>query len=344
MTRYQKLDELLSNRYHDHTLDDLTDGVNNHLVELGLRPVTRRCIEKDIHYMEYESQYLVDIERYDASFYNAEKDKTVIRMCLRYRDPSFSIYKKEMSDDEKYLLSQALELLGQFDGLPNLGALQQLQQGLDTEGHKQIVSFAKNPLGESSVFGELFTCISQKQVVRLHYYKFGEESVDLTVDLHPYLLKEYNRRWYLFAASVDNGKLLCFALDRVNSVEPLTSVKYIDYDGDINEWFEDIIGVTRYEGKPVEHIVFWVSNRSNSYVSTKPLHESQKMYKGAKDADMRQKYPTLEGGTFFSIDCIENYELIRELMSFGAELVVLEPESIRDVIRNKAFAMVAVYK
>lgn len=343
-TRYKILDELLSNRYHDRTLDDLTDDVNSRLEELGMKSVPRRCIEKDIHYLEYDGQYMVDIERYNVPYYNAERDKTVTRMCLRYRDSSFSIYKKEMSDDEKYLLSQALELLGQFDGLPNLEALQQLQKGLDTKEYKQIVSFTKNPLGESSVFGELFTCISQKQVVRLHYYKFGDESVDLTVDLHPYLLKEYNRRWYLFAAAVDNGKLLCFALDRVNRVEPLTSVKYIDYDGDINEWFEDIIGVTRYEGKPVEHIVFWVSDRSNSYVSTKPLHESQKMYKGAKDADMRNKYHTFEGGTFFSIDCIENYELIRELMSFGAELVVLEPSVIREVIRNKVCAMYAEYK
>ena len=43
----------------------------------------------------------------------------------------------------------------------------------------------------------------------------------------------------------------------------------------------------------------------------------------------RRQYPTLEGGAFFSIDCIENYELIRELTSFGADLVVLSPEEVR---------------
>lgn len=43
----------------------------------------------------------------------------------------------------------------------------------------------------------------------------------------------------------------------------------------------------------------------------------------------------LEGGSFFTIECIENYELIRELTSFGADLVVLSPEEVRrSVIRR----------
>ena len=40
----------------------------------------------------------------------------------------------------------------------------------------------------------------------------------------------------------------------------------------------------------------------------------------------------LRGGHFFSIECKENYELIRELTSFGKEVVVLSPIYIRDKI------------
>lgn len=35
-------------------------------------------------------------------------------------------------------------------------------------------------------------------------------------------------------------------------------------------------------------------------------------------------------GRFFSIDCKENYELIRELTSFGKELIVLSPKLIQE--------------
>ena len=34
MTRYKILDELLSNRYHNYSLDDLTEEVNKRLAEM----------------------------------------------------------------------------------------------------------------------------------------------------------------------------------------------------------------------------------------------------------------------------------------------------------------------
>lgn len=343
MTRYQILDELLSNRYHDYSIDDLTRIVNERLDEMGISPVTRRCIELDIHYLEYDGPYMAEIKRIDMPVYNPQKRKTVMMKSLKYVDPSYSIFKKEMSSDEKYLLSQALDLLGQFDGLPTFEALQQFKEGLRVGDHRQIVSFTKNPLENSSLFGELFIAISQKQVIRVHYHKFGEEDVDLTADLHPYFLKEYNRRWYVFGELVDEEMMICFALDRMNGFEPLTTMQYKEFEGDIDEWFEDIIGVTRYPGKPVEHIVFWVSDKSKSYVVTKPIHESQKMYKGEKEAAMRSRYPMLEGGMFFSIDCMENYELYSVMLSFGAELVVLEPVAVREELRRRVEKMMEVY-
>ena len=102
----------------------------------------------------------------------------------------------------------------------------------------------------------------------------------------------------------------------------------------MTERFEDIVGVTLYENRPVEHIVFWVSDRSKDYVITKPIHESQKSIKGELDNSLRLKYDNLRGGAFFSIDCIPNYELIRELSSYGKELLVLEPTTIQDEIFN----------
>ena len=51
----------------------------------------------------------------------------------------------------------------------------------------------------------------------------------------------------------------------------------------------------------------------------------------------------LKGGAFFSIECIENYELIRDLTSFGADLVVLFPSEIRFKIIVQIEAMRQVY-
>lgn len=343
MTRYQILDELLSNRYHDYSMGDLTDEVNRRLAEMNEEPVTRRCIELDINYLEYESPFMVEIERYSVPAYSAEKQKNYSKRCLRYADASYSIFKKKMTSDEEHLLAEALSLLGQFDGLPNFEALDNLRKGLGKASDRQIISFTKNLLEDSSLIGRLFTAISQQQVIEIAYHKFTEPDSELVLNLHPYLLKEYNHRWYLFAAAEEDGKFLCFALDRIEEVTPQPSHKYIPFDGDLEEYFDDIIGVTNYVDEPVQHIVFWTSNSSKDYVKTKPIHGSQRHYTGDKEAALRQQYPALQGGAFFSIDCKYNYELIRELCSFGNGLLVLSPESIQEKVLERISAMMKDY-
>ena len=345
MTRLKILDELLSSRYHNYSLDDLTEEVSNRLCDMDSKSngVVRRTIEKDIYYLENKGPFMVEIERYTVSGYNREKQKSFSKQCLRYASPSFSIFKKEMSDDEEYLLREALSMLGQFEGLPNLEALESLRLGLGVKKNdRKIISLAKNPLENSNILGELFTAISQKQVIELHYHKFQASNNILTINVHPYLLKEYNRRWYLFAAAESDEKFLCFALDRIDSVVPQPSHHYLEYEGDINEMFEDIIGVTINDG-PILQIVFWVSDKSKDYVETKPLHESQKHIKTDVEEKLRDEHPILAGGKFFQIDCIENYELIRELSSFGKELIVLQPSSIREKVAKRVADMNEMY-
>ena len=346
MTRYKILDELLSSRYHNYSLDDLTEEVSERLKEMypNTKGVVRRTIEKDINYLEYEGPFMVEIERYSAPGFSKERQKSYIKQCLRYSNPGFSIFKKALSDDEEYLLKEALSLLGQFEGLPNLEGLEGLRIELGVKNDdRRIISLAKNPLENSNILGELFTAISHRQVIELHYHRFKDADNILTVNVHPYLLKEYNRRWFLIAAAESDEKLLCFAIDRMDGVEPLPSHNYVNYDGDINERFEDIIGVTLNEG-PVQQIVFWVSDRSKDYVETKPLHESQRHIKAELADQFRNEHPVLEGGKFFRIDCIENYELIRELSSFGKDLVVVQPVEIRDKVVERAIEMTRIYE
>lgn len=344
VTRYYFLDQLLAQRYKDYSTEDLCRLVNEKLVEMEQDPVSLRSIQGDLHYLEHEDPFLAEIEHYQVDVPSRKNpNRTVKKNCLRYADPSFSIFKKEMTDDEKYLLSEALSLLGQFDGLPNLGGLDQLRKSLDVKLDRQIVSFTKNPKEGSTLFGELFTAISQKQVVELHYHKFETPKEERTVVLHPYLLKEYNHRWYLIAAADDTGKLLNFPLDRTDKVVPLTSHRYKEYDGNLNERFEDIIGVSLYEDRPLQQIVFWVSDHSKEYVSTKPLHESQHTISGEREAALRFKFPQLEGGRYFYIECIENYELRRELTAFGEDLIVLSPADIKQKVLDRINGMTARY-
>ena len=342
VTRYYILDKLLANRYHHYSTEDLLRLVNEELEEMNQEPVSRRTIELDLHYLEWEGPFVAEIEHYQVDDVSPRTNKTIKKSCHRYADPSFSIFTQKLTDDEKHLLGEAFTLLGQFDGLPNLEGLERLRKSLDVKTSRQIISFTKNPLVKSNLLGELFTAISQQIVVELNYHTFAEPDNVKQVVVHPYLLKEYNRRWYLFGAAENSGKLLNFSLDRIDKVVPLPAHQYVTCDEELSERFEDIIGVTLYDDRPLQTVVFWVSDFSKDFVATKPLHESQKNLHN--EEELRKQYPMLEGGAFFSIDCIENYELIRELCSFGKDLLVLSPDEIQQKVRDRVASQFQAYQ
>ena len=315
LIRYKHLDMLLSDRHHYYDINDLTEKVNDMLYEDGFKTVTRRCIEKDLVYLT-ERPFCAPIERTKRNGKN----------CVFYKNASFSIFKQEMSREERNLLREVLSTIGQFDGLDNFEWLEKFKIGLGYNRHRQIISFSNNPyLKNSNLLGTLFDYISNKVVIRLYYHTFNDTAIR-SIDFHPYLLKQYNDRWFILGAADSDKVILTFALDRIDKVEPLPEKKYFPCTEDLSERFEDIVGVTLYEDRPIEHIVFWVSDVSKGYVETKPLHGSQTPLRGEKEQELRAQYPNLKEGAFFSIDCICNYELIRELSSYGKDLLVLHSD------------------
>ena len=330
LSRIAFLDTLLAARHHYYNLDDLTEKCNERLEEIGVPTVTRRCIEKDIDFIE------------GASFGgNIDKGTINGKYCLRYADPSFSIFTKKLSDDEKNLLQEILSTIGQFEGLDDFEWIDDLKQRLDVEERPKIISFSNNPfLKNSNLLGLIFNYISHKNVVKICYSAFVKAKAG--IEFHPYLLKQYNDRWYLIGAADSDGKILTLALDRITNIEPVANKEFIEPDEDFAERFDDIVGVTIIDDKPLEHIVFWVSDVSKDYVESKPIHGSQKSI--TNDEDLRRQYPKLVGGRFFSIDCIPNYELIRELTSFGRELLVLKPEDVQNAVIERITSMMSMYE
>ena len=333
LIRYKYLDRLLSDYHHYYDIHDLTQKVNDMLYEDGFPEVTQRCIEKDLNTLEY-APFSAPIERYTKNG----------KRCIAYSKRSFSIFTKELSDEETNLLREVLNTIGQFNGLDNFKWLDNFKIALGLEDRRQIISFSNNPyLQNSNLLGTLFDYISNEVVIRLSYHTFSDETIRKIV-FHPYLLKQYNDRWFLLGAADSDMKILNFALDGIDKVESLPEKKYAECPNDLYERFEDIIGVTLYEDRLVEHILFWVSDASKYYIATKPIHESQKQYQGEEEQRLRIKYKKYEGGSFFSIDCIKNYELIRELCSFGPSLVVLSPDTIRDDIISRLKKQIVSYK
>ena len=343
MTRYALIDSMLANRHKAVSIQDITDFVNEHLPEFGIdEGVSKRCIEKDIEYLEWSSPFSVELERYsiDATTVN---DRVYKKRCLRYADPTFSIFKKKLTQDEKAVLESALTTLGSFDGLDNFEWLAELRKQLKVEERKPIISLSKNLVENSTLIASLFSAISNEQVVELTYRKFLD-STERKVIISPYLLKEYNRRWYIVGGAYDTNRVLNFALDRLVEIEFKTGYTFKPCETDLEERFEEIIGVTFNEEAPLTQILFWVSDAIKGYILTKPIHGSQIHIKGDRADKLHILYPQLQSGDFLTIECRENFELIRELTAWGDDLIVLTPVSLRDRIVDRINRMKTRYE
>lgn len=244
MIRYRILEELLSDQHHNYTLDDLTSEVSSRLSKLNPNSggITRRTIERDLFYLENEWPHQAEIERYSVPTGNDRDGRSAKKLCLRFADPTYSIFRNKFSNDEKHILKSLLSILSGFDGMKNLNleSLKKLQMTLESENcHRKIISFANKPIENSKLFGQLFTAISHKQVVRLKYHRTCETCELIhSVKAYPYMLKEYNLHWYLIA-SAENGDVICLRVEQIDKVVTLLHHTYSDYTGDLDRMIDD---------------------------------------------------------------------------------------------------------
>ncbi|MBQ6605247.1 MAG: WYL domain-containing protein, partial [Tidjanibacter sp.] len=213
--RYKILDALLSDRNRFYSVTELLEKVNEALTLDGMDYVSRRCIEKDLRALEC-APYNAPIKR--RIWHNG-------KMCIRYAEEGFSIFVKKLSEEEENLLAEVLNTIGQFDGLDTFEWLDSLKKRLDIKEHRRIIQFDSNPYFEGrNLIGSLFTAISNKQVLALKYHTFKDPQVREVV-VYPYLLKEYNNRWFLIVG-VEDGTILNFALDRIDDFKPMPHIDY----------------------------------------------------------------------------------------------------------------------
>ena len=351
--RYMILDQLLSDRNHYYTRKALYEAVQSALKRIDdTFTVSKRTIEMDLYDMEEIFGINIDTEK-------IVDGKHVI--C--YEDQTRSIFSKPLSDEEKKLLYEVLNTLGQFSGLDNFSWLEDLQARLndnqsfgkrDIDANvdtRKIISFSTNEdLRNKDYLAGLFSAISNRRVVTVEYLKFGQTK-NTMITLYPYLLKQYNDRWYLIGTPLGDKKhpfrsefLINLALDRIESYTEIADKEYLDYLGDIDAHFDDIIGVTYYENDEKETVMFAITDAEAPYIRTKKIHWTQEEYGHDAQIELHRQYPNLKGFTFFSITCIPNYELKRTLCGFGSKLVVLSPPIIANEICEELKAQLTLYE
>lgn len=350
--RYMFLDQLLSDRYNKYTCTDLLKKVNERLEFAGYPTIGGDKSDYERYIKSGKRVIQMDLQALQEAPFNMDIDgseKLYGSPVYRYADQTQSLFSKPLSHDEKRLLQEVINTLGQFAGLDSFEWLNDLQEKLNDKRAfgrgefanemkvpRKIISFSSNDYLEGKDYlGTLFTLISNKKVVDVAYTPFGEPP--RTIRLYPYLLKQYNDRWYLIGTPLATEEFpyrkdfyVNLALDRMNGVTAVDGVDYVDCDEHFEERYEDIVGITWIKEEEQVEIVLAVKDSYTGYVDTKPLHGTQIKFPVEKQKELHDKYGAFDGYSFYSINVKPNRELYNTIYRNGEDIILISPTGIRE--------------
>lgn len=322
LIRYKTIDKCLQNKYRQWTLDDLIEACSNALFEYEGKEsnISKRTIQLDIQMMRSEKLgYNAPIVVYDKKYY-------------KYEDEDFSITDIPLTETDINVLTETVSMLKQFKDFSLFSDVSDILQRLEDKIYaekshtKPVIHLDKNEKLKGLHFlDELYQAIVKKIVLKINYKSFKSKEAN-EFYFHPFILKEFNNRWFLVGkkGNKEEDRIITnLALDRIVSIDFDFSLDYHDSNFDADEYYKNVVGVTVNNGLDPRKIRIYVDAANAPYVITKPFHSSQRVIQENED-----------GSVIITLYLIINYELERLLLGFGNGVEIIKPAFLRNRIRN----------
>lgn len=320
LIRYKTIDKCLQNNYRKWTLQDLVDACSDALYEYEGRDVnvSLRTTQLDIQLMRSDKLgYNAPIEVYDKRFY-------------RYADEDYSITNIPLTENDMTILNESVEMLKQFKNFSLFndlnGVIQRLEDTIYVEKTHQsaIIHLDKNEqLKGLEHFDTIYQAIVKRICLVITYRSFKAREGE-KCEFHPYILKQFNNRWFLVGRREGRPQIVTYALDRIVEIDYNLELNYsnADFDGDLH--YQNTYGVTVLGDSMLMDVVLKIDRDNAPYVLTKPFHHSQTLIK------------TLDNGAvIIQLRLHLNMEFDRLILGFGPSIEVLKPRLLRNRIQRK---------
>lgn len=328
LLRYKIIDQCLQNRFRKWTLNDLIEAVSDGLYEYeGIDSgVSRRTIQLDIQNM-----------RSDKLGYNAP---IVIRdrKYYVYEDKDFSITNVPLSQHDLEKLNEVVGMLKQFKGFEYFNDLAAAVTRLEDKVLKQknagvsYIEFDRNEQLKGIEFLDpLHRAIAKKSTLLIEYQSF-KAATSNQFHFFPYLLKEYNNRWFLLGRNANHTYPINIALDRVIQIKEDKKIMFEETkELNVSTYYQDVIGVSITPKMRPIIVVLRVIKSQLPYLLTKPIHPSQSLQKEE------------ENTALVTLKVIWNYELEREIIGMGEVIEVVSPRRLRAKIKARLNQTLRLY-
>ena len=297
-----------------------------------LEEIQQALAKEDIHVSNRAVENDLQTMRYDKRLgYHAPIAYCRVGRGYHYTDPDYTIDKLPLSSEEIEAFEIIVESFQRFKGADVLSHVEGIFDKLDKIVKQQfktkrsplpypVLYFEKMPYSKGiEHFDKLYQAIIRQQPLLITYKRFDQDANEHVV--HPYLLKEYKFRWYLLGYSERRRAKVILALDRIENIVN-KKIAFKPYKGiEAQKYFNHTIGVT-IDPSGVKEIRLWCSVSQGHYFKTQPLHATQEIITDDHT------------GLLLRMQLIPNYELLHTLLSYGAEVKVLEPPSVREQMRD----------
>ncbi|WP_456313103.1 helix-turn-helix transcriptional regulator [Pseudomonas shirazensis] len=319
LIRYKTIDKCLQNKYRKWTLEDLIECCSEALFEYEGRenPISKRTIQMDIQLMRSEKLgYNAPIVVYDKKYY-------------KYEDDEFTITDIPLTETDMNVLTETVSMLKQFKDFSLFNDVSDILQRLEDKIYsekshtKPVIYLDKNDnLKGLHYLDEIYQAIIKKVAIVITYKSFKsiEES---KFHFHPFILKEFNNRWFLVGKKNRSAPISNLALDRIIALDYDFNFPYIEEDFDADSFYKNVIGVTVNSGLQPRKIELWIDAENAPYVLTKPLHHTQRLIKENEDKSI-----------IVHLFLSPNYEMERLLLGFGCGIEILHPENLRNRMKK----------
>ena len=165
-------------------------------------------------------------------------------------------------------------------------------------------------------------------VLKMQYKKYQSTETDRRT-IHPYAVKEFEKRWYIVAYSEEAGQMRTYAMDRIQSLERTEATFTLPRGFHVDDAFEASYGIyLPEEGQKPVLVKIRATEREAAYLTDLPLHPSQ----------------TRLPGNLFALRVIPNPGFIMELLRHGNRLEVLEPEDLRQAVKEELKKALDIYE
>ena len=328
LLRYRIIDRSIRNEYNPYpTKEQLRQACEEEIygTSEGLH-ICHSTIEKDIFAMRMEHDAPISYSKREKGYYYTNDEFTMDDVPLTEKDIS--------------AIKAASTILHQFK---STSLFSQYQFAIDKILDRAVTSQQKFNNTENNIQFETLPTISgneylesvleaikKRNVLQFEYYYYIKD-VKTVRRVHPYLLKEYRNRWYLIGKSELKNKVITFGLDRISNLQTLENQFSVDATFNSDYFFQHSIGITVFDEKPQE-IILKTNNILSKYLTSQPLHHSQKLSEVHNNGDH-----------LFSYFLLVTYELKMTILGYGSDCEVIAPLSLREQIAEEIKKVASKY-